>query len=167
MSWQSRPHWGKKRPELHAIIKANWNEKSVLETVAHELSFRQKKASIELYCKVVQRIAELSKPDSAPEADDYALPDEEKGFLEYLGYCVSKGLTEARRRALLDTIYEQELPAEAAKKCGQPRSATRRLLIVESLNENLKRARRRTSNIPKAWSKSWKSDLLYFQEKYF
>ncbi len=169
MAFEKRPYGVTQRPEMEALAKDNWNSKPVLKALAHELSFRHKTASLRLRDLILKRLRELDKgPTVELESEDVAGVGPESTFLEYLGYCVTKGLSSDQRRNLLDTIYEQKLPEEVeSKRCGKALSATRRLLIVECLSDHLKKSRRRGDTTPKEWIKSWKSDLDYVQEKYF
>ncbi len=107
MVWQKRPYCGKQRPQLEELIKDNWNSESVLKVIAHELSFRQKKAATELREEVLRRIGELSAIDDVWEEP---VQSESPDFLSYLGYAVSKNQTSAQRRRILDGIYSQQLP---------------------------------------------------------
>jgi hypothetical protein len=169
MASEKRPYGVTQRPEMEAIAKANWNSKPVLKALAHELSFRHKTASLKLRDLILKRLRELEK-GLAVELESESVRGEgpESTFLEYLGYCVTKGLNLTERQKLLDTIYGQNLPPEVeSKRCGKALSATRRLLIVECLSEHLKNARRRGDTTPTEWMKSWKADLKYVQEKYF
>jgi hypothetical protein len=105
-----------------------------------------------------------------PEADVLQDSYEEPAntFLEYLGYSVKDNLTEAERRRIIDDIYCQDLPSGPnSKKWGGPGSATRRLLIREILTERCRRPKKKKRPPTNRELEAWKSDLKWFNQKYF
>jgi hypothetical protein len=159
-----RPYATKQRPELEKLVKENWNSSPVLELVSFELGFRQKKASIDLRNKVLERLKELSQ-QSIDHPNQF--PDEtELSFLEYLGYSLAD--TPAERRKVLDLIYSQDLPpGPNSKQWGNPKSATRRLYISEILSSRCKRIRPGSPDEVRRRVAAWRADLKYFTEQHF
>jgi len=174
-----RPMISMSTAELKSLARDSLNHPQRLAGLYFELQFRKRKAARELREYVRFLLASLGHPFPWPDTE--AMPGHQRlpqgvfeidtGLLSTMGYRVGmEGIGEARRRDILDDIYEQELfllkghPQE--REWGKPRTATRlrkMALVLASLTKLSKRMR----TPPRIAIAEWESDLRYLKKVFY
>jgi hypothetical protein len=164
---------------LKQKAKESMDDPQDLVDLFFELQFRKRKAALELREYVRQLLNSLNQPFRWPETDvspgNEGLPhgvfEIDTGLLSTMGYRVGlAGVGVARRRDILDDIYEQELPIlrghPQKRQWGKPKSSTR-LRKLANVLASMVCLRKRMQNPPKMAISEWEADLRYLKKKFF
>jgi hypothetical protein len=134
-----RPYLAKKGPELQELAQKLWNDAGALTDILDELGFRTKPKAAQLAARIRDRIKQLKVAAVVRGLEKTGY--EKADVLKMLSYDQSRYIPDNERRTLLKFINEQARE-NMPKGCGDPQSATRRILILECLGDRLKHARK-------------------------
>lgn len=182
-STPKRPYINKRSDELQKIIWAEWDNSDKLGEIEHELSFRSRRAALELRQQIAARLSPRQgspltwstavSPSSKPLEDSRF--KQEKGLLREYGYRVGKtGLSIRERRAILDRMFSKPLLAgdqnpewnSYLAEWGQPRTQRRLKKLAACLAAFSRNAKRRDPNRLAQAIQDWESDLDYLKHAY-
>ena len=158
------------------MADASWNDPTKLKFIAAELARRRKQAAHDVRARIERRLAEI--PPESPlwlETDIQLVSKSQSqrriGLLSFMGYHVgAKGISERRRRKILDDVFNNEIPSWSddanMQEWGRPQTSSRLQKLAEYL-ARFARARPNSSADLSVGIATWKSDLEYLKETFY
>ena len=174
-----RPYLRENADDLEARARANWEDIKIMSLVAIELFHRQTKRAGSLRAEFVRRIEDLLAqgfPWPTTEAPGgtggLQLESPSTGMLAFLGYHVgANGLPEDERRAILASVYLEELPpvnsSNYMSDWGQPHTGGRLKKLAETLAALARNEKRKRAASSAIAVDEWEADLEYLRQNYY
>lgn len=175
-----RPYKSDSAAELERRVEGHWDTPEELHKIYVELNFRTRRKAVELRFLIEARLKDFTQYFAWPTTEagdgsgsiDPSVFNVGQGMLGFLGYRVgANGLTELKRRALLDYTFSNTLPlvdsAEYMAAWGNPSSAERLQKMANFLAANVRLARRNNRDSYALAIADWCADLNYLRKKYY
>jgi hypothetical protein len=178
-----RPYFRLLTKQLEDLVRQSWNSAGMLQSIAKELLYRERKVAVRLRKRVINRLTEILEEQGIflwPRTDplpglreiDQGVFVHQESPLKGMGYAVGmNGPTDKDRQAILDLAYQEKIPpvnsADYMLSWGKPQTSPRLKRMANLIATSVRNRKRRKDTATSLAIEEWERDLAYLKQAYY